>query len=73
MNSLYNQLNSTTKMSLPNNVKQMISNIKAMKNPQAMAQQMINNNPQLQSLIQASNGDYERAFRNLCKWRRAEC
>ena len=45
----------------------MIKNLKAMSNPQAMLQQMMNKNPQMSSVIQASNGNYEQAFRNLAK------
>ena len=54
-------------MSLPNNVKQMAQTFKALQNPNAMAQQMLNQNPQLQALIKASNGNYEMAFRNLAQ------
>ena len=64
MNSLFNQLNPISK-SLPNNVKQMISMYKGMSNPQAVAQKMMNENPQLASLIQAANGNPEQAFRSL--------
>ena len=65
MNSLYQQLK--PKMSFPNNVKQMAQTFKALQNPNAMAQQMLNENPQLQALIKASNGNYEQAFRNLAQ------
>lgn len=65
MSTLYQQLK--PKMSLPNNVQQMAQTFKAMQNPNAMAQQMLNQNPQLQALIKASNGNYEMAFRNLAQ------
>lgn len=64
MNNLFNQLNPLSKQ-LPTNVKQMISMYKGISNPQAMAQKMMNENPQLASLIQAANGNPEQAFRNL--------
>ena len=43
----------------------MIQNFKSISNPQAMVQKMLNENPQVQSLIQAANGNPETAFRNL--------
>ena len=61
MNSLYRQLN----QSIPANAKQMIANVKQLANPQAAIQKMLNSNPQAQALIQAANGNPERAFRNL--------
>lgn len=64
MNSLYQQL-SPTQSTVPENIKQMIANFKALSNPQTAAQRMLSENPQLQSLIQAAHGDPERAFRNL--------
>lgn len=65
MNSLFQQLN--PQRQIPNNVKEMISKLKMIKNPQAVAEQYINNNPQLKSLLQAANGNPETAFRNLAK------
>lgn len=65
MSSLYQQLNPVRQ--LPNNIKQMISQFKAMSNPQAMIQQAMQNNPQINSLIQAANGDPEKAFRDMAK------
>ena len=62
MNSLYQQL---TQRAIPASVKQMIANYKQLANPQAAAQKILNENPQLQSLIQAANGDPETACRNL--------
>ena len=64
MNNLFNQLNPISK-SLPNNVRQMISMYKGISNPQVVAQKMMNENPQLASLIQAANGNPEQAFRSL--------
>ena len=65
MNSLFQQLNPTRP--LPANLKQMISNIKTISNPQAAIQQMANQNPQLKAILQASNGNYEKAFRDMAK------
>ncbi len=62
MNSLYQQLNPTRQ--LPTNIKQMLSSIK---NPQVMLNQLAQQNPQLQSVLQASNGNYEQAFNSLAK------
>ena len=65
MNSLYKQINPTKQ--LPNNIKQMINTFKGMSNPNAMVQQIMKNNPQLASLVEASNGDPEKSFRNLAQ------
>lgn len=68
MNNLFQQLNQNQqRMSLPNNVRQMINNFKALQNPQAYLQQQLNSNPQFKSLIQASNGNYEKAFRDMAQ------
>ena len=68
MNSLFQQLNPTRSVnSLPSNIKNMINSFKAMRNPQAMAQQMINQNPQLQSALQMAGGDSEKAFKTMAK------
>lgn len=68
MNSLFQQLNQTRSAnSLPSNVKNMINSFKAMRNPQAMAQQMINQNPQLKSAIQMAGGNPEKAFKTMAK------
>ena len=61
MNSLFQQLNRNT---IPASVKQMVSNIKMLSNPQAAAQEMLSKNPQLRSLIEAA-GSPEKAFRDL--------
>ena len=65
MNPLYQQLN--PKMSLPSNLKNMVSKIKSISNPQSMLQNMLSNNPQAQSIVQAANGNYEKAFRDLAQ------
>ena len=36
-------------------------------NPEKYVKQALQQNPQLQSLLQASNGDAEQAFRSLAK------
>ena len=61
-NPMMHQLN---QQSIPTNAKQMISQVKQLANPQMAIQKMLNSNPQAQALIQAANGDPERAFRNL--------
>lgn len=65
MNQLYQQLNPTKP--LPSNIKQAINNIKALRNPQAVVQQMLNQNPQIKSLLEAAGGDPEKAFRNYAR------
>lgn len=69
MNRLFQQLNGTTQrsLSLPNNIKQMISNFKAIRNPQAVAQKMLSENPQLQQAVNMANGNPEQAFKTMCK------
>lgn len=52
---------------LPNNVQMMIKMFKGMNNPQALIQQALNNNPQLKSVLDAANGDPEKAFRDMAK------
>ena len=53
--------------SLPSNIKQMVQMFKGLKNPQAMAQQMMSQNPQLKSAIQMAGGNPEQAFKTMCK------
>ena len=65
MNQLYQQLNPKTP--IPNNIRQMIQNFKMLSNPQAAVQNMLNNNPQVKSLLQAANGNPEKAFRDLAR------
>ena len=67
MNKLFQQLNPTRKLSLPNNVKQMISMVKGARNPQQMVQKMVNENPQFMAMLQMSNGNPEQAFKSLAK------
>ena len=67
MNKLFQQLNQNRSLSLPSNIRQMIKMVKSAQNPQAMVQQMINENPQLKSAIQMSNGDAEQAFKSMCR------
>lgn len=68
MNSLFQQLMGTqAKSQLPSNIRSMIQNFKMLSNPQQYVQQALQNNPQLQSILQASNGNYEQAFRNMAK------
>jgi len=67
MNNLFQQLNANSGISLPNNIKQMITMFKGMKNPQAMAQQMLNQNPQLQTAIKMAGGNPEQAFKAMAK------
>lgn len=65
MNNLYQQLNQSNQNSMMSNIKSMIAKFKGFTNPQAYIQQQLESNPQLKSILQASNGDYEKAFRNL--------
>ena len=65
MNSLFQQLNPTRP--LPANVTNMIKQFKSISNPQAMLQQVMQKNPKINSIVQAANGDPEKAFRDLAK------
>jgi len=71
MNNLYSQLNAGA--SLPNNIQQiknMMNMVKGAQNPQMMLQNMINQNPQMQqimNLVKQSGGDPKTAFYNLAK------
>ena len=68
MNNLYNQLNAGT--SLPNNMQQirnMVNMFRNSNNPQALVQNMLQNNPQVRNIIQQSGGDPKTAFYNLAK------
>lgn len=68
MNKLYQEtMGQPQKLSLPNNIKSMINTFKGFTNPAAMAQKMLNENHQLQALIQAANGNPEKAFRNFAQ------
>ena len=66
MNNLFNQLNPLSQR-LPNNIKNMINTFKTIQNPQAKVHEMLSSNPQLKSMIDASNGNPEQAFRSLAK------
>ena len=65
MNSLFRQLNPTRP--LPSNIKQIAQMLKGISNPQQMITKAINENPQLKAVLEASNGDYEKAFRDMAK------
>ena len=65
MNNLLQQLNQARP--LPTNIKQMAQMFKNISNPQAMIQQAIQQNPQLKAILDASNGNYEKAFRDMAK------
>ena len=67
MNKLYQQLNQGQRNSLPNNIRQLISRFKMINNPQSVAQQMLNQNPQLQNIIKMASGNPEQAFKSMCK------
>ena len=45
----------------------MVQMFRGLKNPQAMAQQMMSQNPQLKSVIQMAGGSPEQAFKTMCK------
>ena len=69
MNSLYNQINPVS-MSLPNNIKQMMTMMRNASNPQAMLQSLINSNPQMKqvmNMVQQAGGNPKTAFYNLAK------
>lgn len=65
MTSLYKQLNPPRP--IPQNIRDMIFKFRGLSNPQAVAEKYIQDNPQLNSMIQAANGSPETAFRNLAK------
>ena len=71
MNNLYQEMMKSQSGNLlnklPNNVQMMIKMFKGMNNPQALIQQALNNNPQLKSVLDAANGDPEKAFRDMAK------
>lgn len=64
-NKLFQELNKSS--GIPNNIRQMVNNLKMISNPQAYAMQMLKQNPQLASIVSAANGNYEQAFRNLAR------
>ena len=63
MNSLYQQLN--RQHTIPESAKQFATQIKALANPRAAIYKMLNSNPQALALIQAANGNAEKACRDL--------
>lgn len=65
MNNLYQQLNQSNQNNMMDGIKNMANKFKAITNPQAYLQEQLQNNPQLNSILRASNGNYEQAFRNL--------
>ena len=65
MNSLFQQLNPAKP--LPTNMMNMIKQFKSMTNPQTMIEQILKKNPQINSLIQAADGNPEKAFRDMAK------
>ena len=45
-----------------NQIKQMYNTLRTIGNPQAMIQTAINQSPDLKSVLDSSDGDYEKAF-----------
>lgn len=67
MNSLYQQLNRPNQ-----SVKQMMDMVRSAKNPGAVMQMLVNNNPQMaqvMQVVQQNGGDPKTAFYNLAKQR----
>lgn len=67
MNSLFNQLYKNVPSTPMQNIKNTIDMIKAAKNPAALAQTMVQKNPQVQQMIQEAGGDPKKAFYNAAK------
>lgn len=67
MNNLYQQLNQNNQNNMLMGIKNMANKFKAISNPQLFLQEQIQSNPQLKSILQASNGNYEQAFREMAK------
>lgn len=67
MNSLFNQLYKNVPSTPMANIKNTIDMIKAAKNPSALAQTMVEKNPQVKQMIQEAGGDPKRAFYNAAK------
>lgn len=65
MNPIISQMN--RQAINPQQIKQMWNNLRAINNPQAMIQQALQRNPQVQQLIQLSNNDPKQAFYNLAE------
>ena len=66
MNKLFNQLNPLSQR-LPNNIQQMVQAFKGIKNPQVYAEQALQQNPQLKSIIDAAGGNPEKAFKDMAR------
>lgn len=62
---MINGMNSFGNMNI-SRLKQMVSTIK---NPHAILSQMANTNPDLASVLQASGGDYKKAFYSMAERR----
>lgn len=62
MNNLFNQLNN-----IPQRNPSFLNKLKAIKNPQALLQNVIQQNPQIQVMLNAYNGDMEKTFYALAK------
>ena len=67
MNKLFQQLNPQKSNLFPNNIKQAIKMIKSMGNPQAMVQNMLSQNPQVQDVINQAGGDARKAFYTMAQ------
>lgn len=66
MNSLYNQINQSNIQQ----IKQMMDMLKNSQNPQMMLQNIVNQNPNMQqvmNLVRQSGGDAKSAFYSLAK------
>jgi len=72
MNSLYQQLNPQNNLLKNNNLKNLINTFKTSSNPQQLLTNLINNNPQMQSiytLLQNSNKNPKELFYELANQR----
>ena len=61
-NPMMQALNKSKALGNINQVKQMYNTLRSMGNPQAMIQSAVSQNPDLKSVIDESQGDYEKAF-----------
>ena len=66
-NPMLTQLNRSGIMGNLSQIKQAWGLLRGAKNPQAMLNQMMQNNPQVQAMMQASGGDPKAAFYKLAK------
>lgn len=73
MNSLYQSMMGQRSLSLPNNlpqIKQMMNMMRSARNPQLALQSLINQNPQMKSVmsyIQQNGGDPKTAFYKMAE------